>query len=319
MDVLIDSRFERLEKALASLIDSVTKYHPSTAQAKELETADNELSKGLEQVQIHQNNYLRIQQLRESSAALDAQIRETVSSLATTRKDIVTTHTTTFPTGPNYPIAYEELLNYARRISKTTMPPAGTIKAVSPTPEGQTPGPDSQPMSAVDTLSTSFIADISTQQTTTSANTNLPEVWTQFLNPLSGQLFFPWPQEEKIRAGSLASNQVLTEQGINPKGYDPAEEEERQRREEEERKQKEEEERLALEERNRKIREERERQRIERERQREKDQEAWRRASVVGGPSGPPGEARSTAGPPQQKAQFQFTNLDDLDDDDDDD
>ncbi|KAF4465691.1 mediator of rna polymerase ii transcription subunit 4 [Fusarium albosuccineum] len=334
MDVLIDSRFERLEKALANLIDSVTKYHPSTAQAKELETADNELSKGLEQVQIHQNNYLRIQQLRESSAALDAQIRETVSSLATTRKDIVTTHTTTFPTGPNYPIAYEELLNYARRISKTTMPPAGTIKAVSPTPEGQTPGPDSQPMSAVTPSAPpssqvqspavmngtpQVSQEISTQQTTTSANTNLPEVWTQFLNPLSGQLFFPWPQEEKIRAGSLASNQVLTEQGINPKGYDPAEEEERQRREEEERKQKEEEERLALEERNRKIREERERQRIERERQREKDQEAWRRASVVGGPSGPPGEARSTAGPPQQKAQFQFTNLDDLDDDDDDD
>ncbi|KAJ3538202.1 hypothetical protein NM208_g6008 [Fusarium decemcellulare] len=118
----------------------------------------------------------------------------------------------------------------------------------------------------------------------------------------------PWPPIKSLRSRASI-----------PKGYDPAEEEERQRREEEERKQKEEEERLALEERNRKIREERERQRIERERQREKDQEAWRRASVVGGPSGPPGEARSTAGPPQQKAQFQFTNLDDLDDDDDDD
>ncbi|RSL68182.1 hypothetical protein CEP53_002701 [Fusarium sp. AF-6] len=341
MDTFIDRRFERLEKALANLIDSVTKYHPSTVHAQELEAADNELSKGLEEVQTHQNNYLRIQQLRESSAALDAQIRDTISSLATTRKDIVTTHATTFSAEPNYPIAYEELLNYARRISKTTMPPAGTINPVSPPPEaegqtpaGQTPGPDSQNASvmtpsapptsqvqspAVMNGTPQVSQEPATQQTTTSTNTNLPEGWTQFLNPLSGQLFFPWPQEDKIRAGSLASNQVLMEQGIEPKGYDPVEEEARKQREEEERKQKEEEARLAQEERERKIREDRERQRIERERQREKEQEAWRRASLVGGPSGAPGENKPAAGPPQQKAQFQFTNLDDLDDDDDDD
>src|SRR5687768_16980562 len=130
MDKIIDSRFERLEKALAGLIDSVTKYHPSVALARELELADEELTKGLEQgtkrscngecthmadsnlpraVQTHQNNYLRIQKLRETSAALDTQIRDTLSSLATTRKDIVTTHTTTYPAGPNYTIAYDEL------------------------------------------------------------------------------------------------------------------------------------------------------------------------------------------------------------------
>lgn len=49
MDTFIDRRFERLEKALANLIDSVTKYHPSTLHAQELEAADNELSKGLEE------------------------------------------------------------------------------------------------------------------------------------------------------------------------------------------------------------------------------------------------------------------------------
>ncbi|KAH7238460.1 vitamin-D-receptor interacting mediator subunit 4-domain-containing protein [Fusarium tricinctum] len=343
MDTYIDGRFERLEKALANLIDSVSKYHPSTIQGDELNAADKELSKGLEEVQTHQNNYLRIQQLRESSAALDAQIRETISNLATTRKDIVTTPTTTFPAGPSYAIAYEELLKYARRISKTTMPPAGTIKAVPPTPDGpdgqtpgvQTPGPDSQTASvmtpsappssqvqspAVMNGGTPQVSqEPATQQSALSANTNLPNEWTQFLNPLTDQIFLPWPNDLQIGAGALASNQVLLEQGINPKGYDPAEEEERKRREEEERKQKEEEDRIAQEEREKKIREERERQRIERERQREKDQEAWRRASLVGGPSAAPGEQRSPTGPPPQKAQFQFTNLDDLDDDDDDD
>ena len=49
MDTYIDTRFERLEKALASLIDSVNKYHPSTIHARELEAADEELTKGLEQ------------------------------------------------------------------------------------------------------------------------------------------------------------------------------------------------------------------------------------------------------------------------------
>ncbi|KAK7403095.1 hypothetical protein QQX98_011160 [Neonectria punicea] len=327
MDKHIDSRFERLEKALTSLIDSVAKYHPSAAYGLELENADNELSKGLEEVQTHQNNCLRIQHLRESSAVLDAQIRDTLSSLATTRKDIVTTQTTTFPAGPIYSIAYEELLRYARRISKTTMPPAGTINALPPSPDIQTPLPDSQAMTpsappssqvqspAVMNGTPQMTSEPATQQTTLSANTILPEVMSQYLNPLSGQLFFPWPLEDKIRAGALALNQVLAEQGIDPKGYDPVEEEERKRREEEERKEKEERERLELEERERKMREERERIRQERERQREKDQAEWRRASIAGGPLQPtPNRAPGAAA----TKQFQFTNLDDLDDDDED-
>lgn len=49
MDAIIDNRFERLEKALTTLINSVNQYHPSTERAKELEAADEDLSKGLEQ------------------------------------------------------------------------------------------------------------------------------------------------------------------------------------------------------------------------------------------------------------------------------
>ena len=49
MDSFIDIRFERLEKALASLVDSVTKYHPSPSQAEELKAADAQLSLGLQQ------------------------------------------------------------------------------------------------------------------------------------------------------------------------------------------------------------------------------------------------------------------------------
>lgn len=49
MEKAIDSRFERLERALASLIDSVAKYNPSAAQARELDNADKELCQGLEE------------------------------------------------------------------------------------------------------------------------------------------------------------------------------------------------------------------------------------------------------------------------------
>jgi uncharacterized Fe-S cluster-containing radical SAM superfamily protein len=49
MDKSVDNRFDRLEKALTSLIDSVNKYHPSTLHAQELEDADNELSRCLEE------------------------------------------------------------------------------------------------------------------------------------------------------------------------------------------------------------------------------------------------------------------------------
>lgn len=297
-------------------------------------------------MQTHQNNHLRILELRKSSTALDAQIRDTLSSLASTRSDIVTTHTTTFPPGPSYPFAYEELLSYARRISKTSMPPASIIKdtrragtqsPVSPDGGGaQTPQPlgggwgdggsaggsqqntgvvpsaaatPSQPQSpallnGLVTTPFSFLQ----QQPTQNTITTLPEVITQYLNPLSGQVFYPWPVEEKIRSGALASNQILSEQGIDPRGYDPAEEEERKQREEEDRKEKEEEERLAREEEARKAREEHERRR----REREQDQEKWRASTAA---ASSPTQPANTGG----RSQFRFASMDDdLDDDDDD-
>ncbi len=292
-------------------------------------------------VQEHQRNHLRIQQLRQTSAALDTQIKDTLTSLAEARRGIVTTRTTTFPREPNYPIAYDKLLSYARRISKTTLPPAATINAataagtVPASPEGQTPAAaDSQPQSAVTPSartpsrtqspapngipSQAPLSEPPTQQTALSMNTSLPEGMSQYLNPLSGQLFFPWPLEDKIRSGALASYQMLVEQGIDPKGYDPVTEEERKRKEEEERKAKEEQEQKEREEREEQIREERERLRVERERQREREQEEWRRASIAGNPPEAPGLPRTNTGAGERR-QFQFTNLDDLDDDDDDD
>lgn len=48
MDRFIDARFDRVEKALVTLIDSVAKYNPSPALADDLLAADRELNRGLE-------------------------------------------------------------------------------------------------------------------------------------------------------------------------------------------------------------------------------------------------------------------------------
>ena len=279
-------------------------------------------------MQTHQNNHLRIQKLRETSSALDSQIRDTLTTLANTRKDIVTTHTTTFPDGPNYPIAYDELLEYARRISKTTLPPSGIINNLPPLQQpasgAETPaaGLDSQPQSALtpgaptpsQTQSPAVVNGASsqpgsvqpTQQTGASVDTSLPEHLTQQLDPLTGYVFFPWPTEQKIRAGALASTQMLLEQGIDPKGYDPVAEQQRKEQEEAERKEKEEKEKKEREEKEKRMREEREKLRKEREAQREKEREEFRRGSAAG--------PASAVNPAAAGGQFQFASMDDDDD-----
>lgn len=49
MEEIIDRRFERVEKALATLITSISTYNPAPALANDLVTADTELTQGLEQ------------------------------------------------------------------------------------------------------------------------------------------------------------------------------------------------------------------------------------------------------------------------------
>lgn len=291
-------------------------------------------------VETHQNNYRRLESLKASSSALDAQIRDTIRTLWTTRKDITSTSTTAAPDGPQYDVNYEELLSYARRISKMTLPPASILSRIdaanpesaastgeavntpnttaAPTPAagGSTPNPNAASNGAPTPAAQSQSqGQQGTQTTANSGATALPEEWTQFLDPLTGHVFLPWATEDKIRVGALASIQNLVEEGIDPCGYDPAEEEVRRQKEEQERREQEEREALEREENLKKMREEQAR--IARERQRERERlqdEALRRGSTGGEGPSPSGAAASNE---PQKKQFQFMGGD-LDDDDDD-
>lgn len=346
MDKMLDARFERVEKALANLIDSIAKYNPSEKLAEDLAAADRDLSSGLKELERHQNNYARLQQLRQETAALDDQTKNIIGALWNMRKEVKNTPATHYPPGgPKYKFTTAELLSYARRISRNTLPPPGTTNGFdfgSPTSGTGTPRATTQEMTSESQAQTpnasfnggntaagtpaasaptpsaaangnaSFGPGMSFSDQPGAPNNNtvaaanlLPHHLKARANPLDGSFFYPWPTEDNIRASALAAYQTIVDRNMDPKGYDPEEIERRRLAEEQARLEQEEAER---------------RERIERDRARELErrEEAARRAAEMaagGGNSGAGGSGGAGAAPAQPKGQFQF--LDDDDDDDD--
>ncbi|CAN8102068.1 unnamed protein product [Discula destructiva] len=358
MDTYVDTHLQRVERALITLTESIGKYMPQPAQGAELSNADTALAHALQKLQTHQTNHQTLLALHAQSDALDAQIRDTLRLLWTTRRDISSTSVTTFPdeaATPRYDVNWEELLGYARRISKTTLPAPSILAAASATTNGG--GEDQQSAmstgDAVNTPNTATTTPAPGGATPNQANGNnsstqqqppappppppppgpmdLPVEWDRFLDPLTGVTFVPWPHEEAIRVGALASIEGIERQGIDPHGYDPLEEEARRRREEEERREREENEAREREENIRIAREDQARAARERQREREKAQEeAMRRASLAGpaadgggGAAAAAAAAAAAVGPisptlPRDGARQQFQFMQDDEDDDDD-
>ncbi|KAI9733834.1 MAG: hypothetical protein M1818_007101 [Claussenomyces sp. TS43310] len=319
MEKVIDGQFQRLEKALSTLVNSIATYNPNPGFATELVAADQELTRGLEQLSVHQQNYSRLRALRSTSATLDEQIRSTLTLLADTRAELVATPATVFPRDAN-PVSYSELLSYARRISKFTIPPtfreaaggesgAAAMESQDAKIKVEAPGDQQQQEVKTNGSNTPVAMNGGASSNGTENNaaasladagntTALPAAVSNWLNPLNdGPAFFPWPTEETIRRGALASIQILLDQGVDPATFDP----ERSAELEAERKRREEEQDRLREE------QEAERQRAEMERRALADQR----------------RRESGAGRPASKAQVEkpavFTGLDLLDDMDEDD
>ncbi|KAL2142648.1 hypothetical protein VTI28DRAFT_862 [Corynascus sepedonium] len=348
MDKDLDSRFERLEKALSGMIDTLAKNNPSEKVAEELVTAEADLLDALKLLEQHQKNFERIQQLRHETALYDAKIKEIATSLWNMRKELKAVPTTAEPpSGKKNQFTTTELLAYARRISRNTLPLPGVTNGVDMSaagPSNQSTDPEdsfrlqSQP-TQTQTPNTSFNLSFTgtvvgtpggtssaptpntatdTQQTTqlppsqppkTTAEDKLPQHLKPAINPLQNAAFHPWPTEAQIRSGALASIQRLVDAGIDPKGYDPEEEERRRKAEEQARREAEERARQEREAAERRMREERERMARERELARQRELEAAggldRRDSVAVGREKP--------------KQFTFLGADDDDDEDEDD
>ncbi|TVY39713.1 Mediator of RNA polymerase II transcription subunit [Lachnellula occidentalis] len=320
MDEIIDRRFERVEKALATLITSISTYNPAPALANDLHSALSTQHTNYLAVSTHQSNHAKILSLQSTSQDLDTQIKETLILLTTTRSALLSTPSTSFPpsTSTN-PVSYSELLSYARRISKFTLPtsyresksasaqqPGSAEETGANTPRESKSGTQTNgtatPVNGVErerdmqmdidsgTPIGSGIGGGAPQTTNASNNTALPTEYSRWLNP-PPDLFLPWPTEETIRRGALASIQILVDTGVDPATFDPARSAE-------------------LEAERKRIQEEEDRAREEGE---ERMREVKRRMSSAGAGAGS-GEVRMQT---QEKAKaFQLETFDDDDEDD---
>jgi hypothetical protein len=137
----------------------------------------------------------------------------------------------------------EEILSYASRSSKFTRPAAfreagptsysdsgdgGINTPKEPGSQTQTNG-TSTPVTGIngvdkDTQMTQAMAidgATATQATNQNPQTAIPEQWLPMLNPEENMPFLPWPSEDTIRRGALASIELLINKGIDPATFDP--------------------------------------------------------------------------------------------------
>ncbi|KAL9006732.1 MAG: hypothetical protein Q9188_000510 [Gyalolechia gomerana] len=233
MNAIIQGQLDRVEAALNTLVSSIESYNPSVPAAIDLLAADTELQKGVKQLAQHQAHRDRILSLRSAIEAHEQQRKSTLSLLADTRKDLLSTPATTFPeTSRNVP--YNELLGYASRISRYTIPP--TFREPPPPPKpadtANTTGNVAPLVNGVSNAATearevNALADGEVPQTGNEKGvgvSSLEQSEVDWLNPMGQVQFTPWPREDVIKRGALGQIQVMLEQGVDPGSGGPTQE-----------------------------------------------------------------------------------------------
>ena len=167
---------------------------------------------------------------------------------------MLATPATTFPSHAR-DVPYDELLAYAKKISKFTVPPTHRPRAA---------GGGGGAAAATSTSAAANKTQSNGDETTdANANANANETndegaetgvgvaalaphESQWVNPAAPPWFIPWPSDETIRRGALAGIQARVDAGLDPAAapaaVDSAEEEGKARREEEEQRRRREEE-----------------------------------------------------------------------------
>lgn len=173
----------------------------------------------------HQAHYARILRLRSLLDAQDQQRKSTLTLLAETRNYLLSTPATIFPEKSRN-VPYAELLDYAGRISRYTVPP--TVREPPPPSEAL----DEANASADVVPAVNGIGDAVTEAREANAVANgevsqgrvgkgvgeksLEPADVQWLNPLAHIPFSPWPTEDVIKRGALGQIHVMQEQGAHP-------------------------------------------------------------------------------------------------------
>ncbi len=211
MNTGLQSQLDRVEIALTTLVDSIAAYKPSIPAATSLLAADDELQTGLRQLEQHQRNHARILALHERISQQNAQISSTLTTLADTRTDLLAT-STSLPRKDARNVPYTELLDYAKRISRYTVPPTFRQPLALPKPQ-----PPSTPAVNGDTESEKEGEEegkgIGTEA--------LPDEEKKWLEPLMQIPFVPWVSEDTMKQGALAQIQAMVERGEDPANVKP--------------------------------------------------------------------------------------------------
>ena len=195
---------------------------------------------------VHQSNHIRLQQLRQTAESLDSTLKNTIQLLADTRKEILDVPTFSADEQPKREVGVDELLAYAKFISKTTVPPTFRKQEI-PAPAIKSENTNVQITNGIATPPSGV------QESNGETNGHTANIGTKalnaesksFLDPLQGLPFEPWPSHEVIQRGALADIQRIVESGQDPGSILTAEE---QAMVDEKRKEDEERERLAQEE-----------------------------------------------------------------------
>ncbi|KAL8709451.1 MAG: hypothetical protein Q9220_005834 [cf. Caloplaca sp. 1 TL-2023] len=252
MNAIIQGQLDRVEGALNNLVTSIESYNPSVPAAIDLLAADTELQQGVKLLTQHQQKYARILHLRSAIEAQEQRTKDKLTLLAETCKELHATHITTFPENSRN-VPYAELLDYANKISRYTVPPtfreplpkpqlaAGTVDN-DPTKEEENavsaPPPSTNGISGgsdavAEAREVNAIANGEPHPSTSPRDegggggggeksgvgvSSLEQSEVQWLNPLKQIPFVPWPTEEVIKRGGLGQIQVMLEQGIDPSG-----------------------------------------------------------------------------------------------------
>lgn len=169
----------------------------------------------------HQQNSLRIEELKQITASLDETIKSQIRLLAELRKELLAIPATDIDDS-RQSFTVDEVLSYAKFIGPTTVPPTFRRKATVPAKLDEAQHPDTRIANGMTTPPPG----------TTEADTTRVDVGEKAMNaedkawldPRSHQGFQPWPSHDDIARGKLADIQRMVERGVDPASILTAEE-----------------------------------------------------------------------------------------------
>ncbi|PSN64724.1 hypothetical protein BS50DRAFT_499110 [Corynespora cassiicola Philippines] len=233
MDAILQAQFQRVEHALTTLVDSIASYNPSPQAAVDLVAADDELSRGLDQLALHQSNHARILALRTEAEALETQVKSSVATLAGLRRELFSLPSSASDADTR-PVPFDELLQFAKNISKHTVPPTyrepipdfpdlNQLQEKGKDAEKDGGGSNGVPSNGVNTPANPNPSEQPKENAEGEAEpkeiTEQEAEWLRKLN--ENQLgWTPWPSNDKIRRGGLMQIQYLLDTGKDPAKID---------------------------------------------------------------------------------------------------